>query len=180
MRTVVLSHLHIDHIGGLQDLTGAEIVISHAERQTLDRPLAAMNGLLRRHILLPGLRWKVITPPPAGDLSLAPFTAVHDLLGDGSLVLLPTPGHTPGSLSLLVRRPGFAPLLMVGDLTFDVDLMEQAFVPGIGQRSQLRDSTRKIIALRESYPDLVILPAHDPGAAAGLNAAERAGRMPGR
>jgi glyoxylase-like metal-dependent hydrolase (beta-lactamase superfamily II) len=34
-------------------------------------------------------------------------------MGDGSLVLLPTPGHTAGSMSLLVRRTGRPPLLQV-------------------------------------------------------------------
>jgi N-acyl homoserine lactone hydrolase len=174
VHTAVLSHLHVDHIGGLPGLTHASIVTGRAERQALDRPLAQLNGLMRDHILLPDLRWQLITPEPTGDPSLAPFTAAHDLFGDGSLVLLPTPGHTPGSLSLLVRRPGFAPLLMVGDLTFDVSLLEHEHVPGIGQQRQLRDSTRKVNALRARYPDLAVLAAHDHGAAASLAAAEQA------
>lgn len=107
VHTAVLSHLHVDHIGGLPELTHATIVTSHAERQTVDRPLARINGLMREHILLPGLRWQLVTPQQIEDRLLAPFTAAHDLFGDGSLVLLPTPGHTPGSVSLLVRRPGF-------------------------------------------------------------------------
>jgi N-acyl homoserine lactone hydrolase len=174
VHTAVLSHLHVDHVGGLPGLTHASIVTSRAERQTLDRPLAQLNGLMRDRILLPGLRWQLITPQPTDDPSLAPFTAAHDLCGDGSLILLPTPGHTPGSLSLLVRRPGSPPLLMVGDLTFEVDLMEHEHVPGIGQHRQLRDSTRKINMIRARYPDLVVLAAHDHGAAASLAAAEQA------
>jgi glyoxylase-like metal-dependent hydrolase (beta-lactamase superfamily II) len=174
VRTAVLSHLHVDHVGGLPELRHASIVTSHAERQTVDRPLAQLNGLMREHILLPGLRWQLVTPQPVEDPSLAPFTAAHDLFGDGSLVLLPTPGHTPGSLSLLVRRPGSRPLLMVGDLTFDVNQMEHEDVPGIGQRRQLLDSTRKVNLLRTKYPDLAVLAAHDHGAAASLAAAEQA------
>jgi glyoxylase-like metal-dependent hydrolase (beta-lactamase superfamily II) len=171
VHTAVLSHLHVDHIGGLPGLTHATIVTSRAEREALGRPLAQLNGLMRDHILLPGLRWQLITPQPTGDPSLAPFTAAHDLFGDGSLVLLPTPGHTPGSLSLLVRRPGSAPLLMVGDLTFDAGLLEHEHVPGIGRHRQLRDSTRKINMIRARYPDLAVLAAHDHGAAASLAAA---------
>ncbi len=174
VHTAVLSHLHVDHVGGLPELAHADIVASRAERQTLDRPFAQLNGLMREHIMLPGLRWRLVSPEPAGDASLAPFTAAHDLFGDGSLVLLPTPGHTPGSISLLVRRSGSAPLLMVGDLTFDVDLMEHEHLPGIGQQGQLLDSTRKVNMLRAKYQDLIVLAAHDHGATAILAAAEQA------
>ena len=55
---------------------------------------------------------------------LVPFGAGHDLFGDGSLVVLSTPGHTPGSMSLLVRRPGRPTLMMVGDLTYDFHVLE--------------------------------------------------------
>ena len=98
-------HLHQDHIGGLAELGGADILVSQAEWDTLSGHVPEMQGLMRRHIDLPGLRWQKITPGPASDPGLAPFQSGHDLFGDGSLVLLPTPGRTPGSMSLLVRRP---------------------------------------------------------------------------
>jgi glyoxylase-like metal-dependent hydrolase (beta-lactamase superfamily II) len=168
VHTVVLSHLHQDHIGGLRELTGAEIVVSGQEWRTLDGALPEMRGFLRSHIDLPGLRWKHVDFGAIHDDRLAPFTTGHDLFGDGSLVLLPTPGHTPGSMSLLVRGAAHPPLLMVGDLTYDVHLLEEGHVPGVGQRRSLEATTKAINELREVYPDLVILPAHDPGAAARL------------
>jgi N-acyl homoserine lactone hydrolase len=79
-------------------------------------------------------RWHQITAEPTGDPGLAPFRSGHDLYGDGSLVLLPTPGHTPGSMSLLVRQPGLPPLMMVGDLTYDAHLLEAGHVPGVGSQ----------------------------------------------
>ncbi|MDR8407835.1 N-acyl homoserine lactonase family protein [Nonomuraea sp. 3-1Str] len=168
VHTVVISHLHQDHIGGLRELTGAEIVVSGKEWQTLDGALPELRGLLRSHIDLPGLRWRRIEFGDVQDPGLAPFTTGHDLFGDGSLVLLPTPGHTPGSLSLLVRGPGHPPLLMVGDLTYDAHLLQEGHTPGVGERRQLADTTKAINSLREHNPGLVILPAHDPGAAARL------------
>jgi glyoxylase-like metal-dependent hydrolase (beta-lactamase superfamily II) len=110
-------------------------------------------------------------PERIGDPRIAPFTHGHDMFGDGSLVLLPTPGHTPGSLSLLVRRPGRRPLLMVGDLTYDDNLLMTGRLPGAGDKRGMRDATRMVNQLRASLPGLVVLPAHDPGAAARLAAA---------
>jgi glyoxylase-like metal-dependent hydrolase (beta-lactamase superfamily II) len=118
-----------------------------------------------------------VTPQPVTDPGLAPFTAAHDLFGDGSLVLLPTPGHTPGSLSMLIRQPGATPLLMAGDLTYDVHLMQDGHLPGLGERAQVRASGRAVSMLRGRYPDLAILPAHDPAAGTRLSASSW-GRVP--
>ncbi len=173
VRTAVISHLHQDHIGGLRELTGAEIIVSRREWETLREPLPEMKGLLRSHIELPGLQWRFVDPEPLADPTIAPFTSGHDLFGDGSMVLLPTPGHTPGSLSMLVRQAGDIPLLMVGDVTYDAGLLKAGHVPGVGEKKRLTETTSMINQLRERQPGLTILAAHDPGAAAALATARR-------
>jgi N-acyl homoserine lactone hydrolase len=100
--------------------------------------------------------------------ALAPFTESLDVLGDGSLVLLPTPGHTAGSVSLLIRRAAKPPLLLAGDLTYGADILQRGQVPGVGNRRRLAESSRKVLALAERQPGLVVLPAHDPTAAQRL------------
>ena len=166
--TAILSHLHQDHIGGLQDLTGADLLVSAAEWAELSKPGPELRGFLRRHIQLPRLRWRQVSLEPAGDSRLAPFTESLDVMGDGSLTLLPTPGHTAGSVSLLVRRGARAPLLLAGDLTYGAEILQRGQLPGVGNRRRLADSTRKVLALEQQLPGLVVLPAHDPTAARRL------------
>jgi N-acyl homoserine lactone hydrolase len=167
--TVIVSHLHQDHIGGLPELGHAEILVSSDEWASLQQPRPAMRGLLTRHIDLPGLRWRRIEFSPLDTGDLSPFTTGLDLFEDGSLVILPTPGHTPGSVSLLVRRPGQLPLLLIGDLSYDNELMERGGVPGSGDRHGMEASTELVNRLRTTLPGLVVLAAHDPSAAGRLS-----------
>jgi glyoxylase-like metal-dependent hydrolase (beta-lactamase superfamily II) len=179
VRTAVLSHLHQDHIGGLPQLTHAELLVSRLEWESLRQPLPEARGLMPNHIDLPGLRWTQVEPEALDDPELAPFRFGHDVYGDGSLVLLPTHGHTPGSLSMLVRRPKHRPLLMVGDLTYDDDLLAAGKLPGVGNKRQMRVAADMVNQLRAALPGLVILPAHDPSAAQRLQDAERmSGELP--
>jgi glyoxylase-like metal-dependent hydrolase (beta-lactamase superfamily II) len=174
VKLVVMSHLHQDHIGGLAELKDAEIIVSQEEWGQLGKRVPELDGFLTRHIDVPGLNWKKIELAPTSDESVAPFASSYDVFDDGSLVLLPTPGHTAGSLSMLIRDPALPPMLLVGDVTYDVNLMEGERVPGVGDRQQLVESTRKINALRSRYPDLLILACHDPAAAGMLGDATAA------
>jgi N-acyl homoserine lactone hydrolase len=159
--TVVLSHLHQDHIGGIHELPNAQILVSAAELARSKAPRAALEGYLVRHLNDPQINWR----PVEFDESrgIAAFSRAHDVFGDGSLTLLPTPGHTIGSLSMLVRRDGLAPLVLVGDLTYDVELLEAGEIPGLGPAAAVRDSSRRIRELQHDS-GAVVLAAHDPAA----------------
>jgi N-acyl homoserine lactone hydrolase len=167
---VVLSHLHPDHVGGLPVLRGARILVSRDELATLSRRVPESRGLYRSHIDLPGLRWERVVPEPLGARAPASFPAGHDVFGDSSLTVLPTPGHTPGSVSMLVRRTGQAPLLLVGDLTYDAELLARGQVSGMGDKRQMRAVIAQVNELRRAEPDLLVLPAHDPDVAGLLPA----------
>src|SRR4051812_3525573 len=154
--------------GGLRELTGSELLVTAAEWAELTDPAPELRGFLRRHILLPGLNWHQVTPERTSDPGLAPFCESLDVIGDGSLVLLPTPGHTAGSMSLLIRRTGRPSLLLAGDLTYGVEILQHGRLPGVGNRRRLVESSRQVLALAEQQPGLVVLPAHDPTAARRL------------
>lgn len=167
---VVLSHLHQDHVGGLRAFRRARVVVAADEWRQMKRSGPELRGYLPRHIDLAGLDWQHVNFRATDEEDLAPFSTRHDLFGDGSLVLIPTPGHTRGSLSMVVRS-ATTPLLLVGDLTYDVELMRRGRVPGIGDRAASERSTKRLLELAARLGGAAILPAHDPGTAARLRAA---------
>lgn len=175
VRLAILSHLHEDHIGGIPYLPNAEFLVSDAEWTAMEKPAPELRGFLRRHIELPGVRYRRIGFTPTADPALAPFTLAHDVMGDGSLVLLPTGGHTPGSMSLFVRRPAKAPLLLVGDLTYEAELLEAGRIPGVGDKAGMRRASAMVRELAQHHPGMAILPAHDPGSTERLRQANTAG-----
>lgn len=157
----VVSHLHQDHIGGLGDLPNARIVVSPNEHRTLSSRFAEANGVLRRHLDFPDHRWM---PVPFEPIQGVPgFEQGYDLFGDRSMMLLPTPGHTPGSLSMLVNRQDPGPALLVGDVTYDAKrMLTHGTLPGVGNRTHLTQTTDRIRTLHQARAGLSILAAHDP------------------
>jgi glyoxylase-like metal-dependent hydrolase (beta-lactamase superfamily II) len=119
VRWVVLTHLHTDHLGGVGDFSGSDIVVSNAE-------WSRAQGLRGRLIGYVPRQWPPGVVPRLVDLdgpALGPFAASLDLVGDGSIVLVPLPGHTPGQLGVLVRGAGGTALLG-GDVAHDPGELE--------------------------------------------------------
>ena len=164
----VISHLHFDHVGGIADIPQAELLVSEQEWAQLSTPHPEREWILREHIEIPNAKWRPISFSQTDDPLFAPFGGCYDVMGDGSMTLLLTPGHTPGSMSMLVRSSGLPPLLLAGDLTYEADLLFNDRVPGTGDATQLRLSFAKVRVLKKQLPDLLILPSHDPGAVRAL------------
>ena len=155
--TAILSHLHQDHIGGLAELTGSDLRLGcRMGRTGQARP--GVRGFLRSHIQLPGLKWHQVSLEPADDPALAPFTESLDVMGHGSLVLLPTP-RPHRRLGVTADPPRLdAARLLAGDLTYGAEILQRGQLPGVGNRRRLAESSHKVLALAQQQPGLVVCP----------------------
>ena len=183
IRTAVISHLHFDHVGGIAQIPQADLLVSAREWAILSEPHPEREWILREHIEIPSAKWRQIAFELTEDPLFEEFDGIHDVAGDGSMVLLPTPGHTTGSLSMLVRQEGWDPILLVGDLTYETALLEQGVDPGTGDRDTLLASFAKVRRLKQLLPGLTIVASHDFAAKeavsrATCNASKSYGEVP--
>lgn len=96
------------------------------------------------------------------------FPASHDFYGDGSIVVVPAFGHTPGSVIIFVTLPRGKRYAFVGDVEWQLKaIAEREERPWISRRradtdrEANRENLLRMIALKERLPELVIVPAHD-------------------
>jgi len=161
IQMAVISHLHFDHVGGIAQIPQADLLVSGREWAILSDLHPEYEWVLREHIEIPSAKWRQITFEPNDAPLFEGFDGIHDVASDGSMILLHTPGHTAGSMSMLIRQDGWDPILLVGDLTYESDLLQQDIVPGTGDREVLLDSFAKVRRLKQSLPDLAIIASHD-------------------
>jgi len=142
---VVLTHLHWDHVGGLGLIPPyVPVVIQRAEWEAgHDDAAVARNFFLPRDYM--GVEREIVLVD--GD---------HDLLGDGSVELLLTPGHTPGHQSL-----------RIGELVLGIDVAHFAsgfddhrFPIFADDHDQQARSAERLRALRDD--GFTVIPGHDP------------------
>ena len=94
IQKAVISHLHFDHVGGIAQIPQADLLVSVQEWAILSEPHPEYEWVLREHIEIPSAKWQQISFEPTGDPLFNGFDGIHDVAGDGSMILLPTPGHT--------------------------------------------------------------------------------------
>jgi len=111
VRWVVLSHLHTDHVGGVGSFSRAEVIVSSCEWERAEGLSGRLRGYVPQHWPLAEPELVDLAGPPVG-----PFAGSYDVAGDGSLVVVPTPGHTPGHVSLVVRDRRGGGAFLGGDI----------------------------------------------------------------
>lgn len=151
VRAIVATHAHIDHVGGISELqrqTGAPVLMN------------AADGPLYQNLAVQAA-WLGVHPPQISEVSQ--FLKEGDLVRAGSLSLevFPTPGHSPGSLSL--HLPGERPVIFSGDTLFKGSIGRTDLWGG--DSAEIMRSIRNVL-LR--FPDETrVFPGHGPSTTIG-------------
>lgn len=110
VKYVVMSHLHIDHAGEMESFPNATFVVRHSELSYAWWPAKNMRYTYVFNDLKNTREFNYLELPDGSDF---------DLFGDGSLVCIHTPGHTPGHQSLIVRLPDYdKPIVLCQDACY--------------------------------------------------------------
>lgn len=160
VKYVIVSHLHLDHSGGLAMFPGAQCLIMKGELSYAWWPEPRHRSGFILNDLLPtrGFDWRE-------------FEDDTDVFGDGSLQMLKTPGHTPGSSSLLVQLPHRS-ILLTGDAVhiraqldtltpMDIDWNQSMAIESLKRVRDIRESGEVRVWINHDPKDWAELP-HSP------------------
>ena len=177
LRGVLLTHLHLDHVMGLPDVSGGTpIFTGPGEAQATSFENLFVQSTTDRELAghAPLSEWAFGADVSAQGGDGAGIAAVLDVFGDGSLWALHVPGHTPGSTAYLARSPG-GPVLFTGDACHTAWGWEHAVEPGTFSSDQPRSrvSLLALRALAERHPSIDVRLGHQslkPAAVASAGA----------
>lgn len=161
---IIPTHGHWDHISGVEDLAGVPVMESAAGKEFLDSERQDMALLNSFH----GVRYKQYGFEGGPYLG---FPRSHDVWGDGSVVIVPAPGHTPDSVIVFVALLSGDRYALLGDLVFQ---HEGITIPAekpwmmrlaIGENNaEIRKDISLMRAATAKYPQIHLIPAHDSSA----------------
>jgi len=162
LRAILLTHAHWDHVSGVPDLPEVPVWITAEERRFIAEG-GTITDIARSIPIARYVDYAFEGGPYLG------FPRSHDVHGDGSIVVVPAPGHTPGSVIVFVHLPTGQRLALVGDLAWQREgILEREERPWLTRTAVdhdpagVRDNLLRMNALAARYPDLLVLPAHDP------------------
>jgi N-acyl homoserine lactone hydrolase len=165
LRWAILSHAHLDHAGGLMDLSRLPVLMTREEILFANDSAAQAKGYVLAAYT------KALPNQNAPTLQFEPkpyetFDESADLYRDGSVVVVPLRGHTPGSVGIFVNLSSTKRFFYVGDSVDD----ERGLQDRVAKTLLLRDSdddpflanqvVSKLGQLHQIVPALAIIPAH--------------------
>ncbi|MBA2681847.1 MAG: MBL fold metallo-hydrolase [Ktedonobacteraceae bacterium] len=171
IRFVILSHFHADHIAGLRDFPEATLIASEAAyRDVASR--RGLRALYRAFIpeLVPDdfLKRAQLFSDFTGP-SLPALGATHDLFDDGSLLLIPLPGHASGQIGLLAQTTRGRVLFAADGCWLRRSIYEQR-PPSRITRLVVDDATavhttiHRLHDFLQASGDVIVIPSHCPEA----------------
>jgi glyoxylase-like metal-dependent hydrolase (beta-lactamase superfamily II) len=167
LRAIVLTHSHWDHVSGLPDFPGVPVWVTAQEHEFIRK-----SGDMDFCRLFTGISYEEYAFEGGPYLG---FPRSHDVYGDGSIVVVPAFGHTPGSVIIFVTLDDGTRYAFVGDVVWQLEgITQREEHPWITRRradtdaESNRENLLRMIALKERLPGLIIVPAHDTRAFAQM------------
>lgn len=150
IKFIGISHYHGDHTGGAAQFPEATLLIGQGD----------WDVLTSAHPL-PGANVKGLSHWITGNGKVDPVMLDKDIFGDGTVVMLATPGHTPGHHSLLVKLAKMGPVILVGDAAHFHENYDSDGIPSFNySRAETIASIERIKKLAANLKATVVL-QHD-------------------
>ncbi len=161
---VVLTHAHGDHVDGLVHVR-ERVLSNEVELRYVAATFPRVMRRVLRQPLPPGFG------PEAFSLDGGPFGAFdrsRDLSGDGRIVAVDTPGHTPGHVSVICVDDSGRHVMLAGDSTDTLEQLKSLRADAIAPDPKVHVATMERILAHCAEHPTVYLPSHDPESAARL------------
>jgi len=160
----LLSHLHWDHVSGIPDIPGVLLRINRVEYEAARLGLLDANGGLVRQLMGDN----PIEFFDCAGLAYEGFRSSLDLFGDGSVVLVPLPGHTAGNTGMFINRANGPRVFLLGDAAWVSQnyLRPATMHPIMWSRITSDDATARqtLIKLHHfalQHPEIILVAMHD-------------------
>lgn len=149
LRYLIQSHLHYDHSGGVASLEGVPVVVQRRELDFAMSPPVYQELFFHRPDFVGSVNWQLIE-------------GSHDVFGDGTIVTLPTPGHTPGHQSLVVALDdGY--LLLAADVHYSRQKMADRRLPGVLWNPDEMVASWELVEAEQRRLDARMIVSHELG-----------------
>jgi N-acyl homoserine lactone hydrolase len=150
IKYVGISHYHADHTGQVSSFPKATLLIGKGDWDAINSPKPAE-----------GVNFAPFANWTKGDGTVEPLPLDKDVFGDGSVIMLYTPGHTPGHHSLLVKLPQMGAVLITGDLAHFRENYDSNGVPAFNfDRAETLASLDRVKKIVANFKATVII-QHD-------------------